>query len=430
MAEMRDFRLPDLGEGLTEAELVRWLVGVGDRVEADQAIAEVTTEKAEVQVPTPFAGVVRTLHAQPGETLAVGRPLVTVEVEVEAGAEGLAEGKVETPAGREVKAEAETPAGRAVATETEVEALAAAPGLGDEGGSGRILVGYGTRAGAEPRRRRVTATDLARHLGGGDGERLTRPAARGEGLTRPATRAGAAGPALDAPGAPRRLALTSQRRAAAERLSRAHAEIPAATAWVAADASRLLELRDLINSRQGQVRVTPLAVLLRLTVAALQRHPMLNATYDPERGEAVLASAVHLGVATQTERGLVVPVIRDAQRLAVAAIAAELERLASSAREGRIGAAELRGSTFTVSNFGGLGVDSGIALINPPEAAVLGCGRIAPRPWVDGEAVVVRPVIELSLSFDHRICDGADAASFLRLLGDLVESPALALAGA
>jgi pyruvate dehydrogenase E2 component (dihydrolipoamide acetyltransferase) len=456
MADVRDFQLPDLGEGLTEAVLVNWLVEVGDRVEADQAIAEVTTEKAEVQVPTPFAGVVRTLHAQPGETVAVGRPLITVEVgaglvyatagpedapvaqpsgperEGDAGpTEAKAKAKAEAEADAEAEAEpgpqpdsgpqpataggpeaapGEVPAGRSAST---------AAG-GDESGSGRILVGYGTATVAEPSRRRVTTADVARHLGEGGDTRLTE--------ARTGSRAAGA---EDGDGAAlRRVPLTAQRRVAAERLSRAHADIPAATAWVAADASRLLELRDLVNSRQNKIRVTPLAVLLRLTVAALQRYPVLNAAYDPERGEAVLSSAVHLGVATHTELGLVVPVIRDAQRLSVAAIAAELVRLAVAAREGRIAAAELRGSTFTVSNFGGLGVDSGIALINPPEAAVLGCGRIAPRPWVDGDAVVVRPVIELSLSFDHRLCDGADAAGFLRLLGDLVESPALALAGA
>ena len=480
MAELRDFRLPDLGEGLTEAELVRWLVDVGDRVEADQAIAEVTTAKAEVQVPTPFAGVVRTLHAQPGETVAVGRPIITVEVErppepeagqeaisnpgadrapePEAGPEAISNPGVDRAPEPEAGPEAisnlgvdrapEPEAGpeaisnpgvdRAPEPEPEPEPQPAAAGrdegapralaagrsattaaTDDEGGSGRILVGYGTTTDVEPRRRRVSTADVARYLGEGAD---TRP---------PEARTGnrAAGPE-DADGAAvRRVPLTAQRRVAAQRLSRAHAEIPAATAWVAADASRLLELRDLVNSRQNKIRVTPLAVLLRLTVAGLQRHPMLNAAYDPERGEAVLFSAVHLGVATQTEHGLLVPVIRDAQRLSVDAIAAELERLALAAREGRIAAAELRGSTFTVSNFGGLGVDSGIALINPPEAAVLGCGRIAPRPWVEADAVVVRPVIELSLSFDHRLCDGADAAGFLRLLGDLVENPALALAG-
>ncbi len=404
---LRDFALPDLGEGLTEAELVRWLVTTGDRVAVDQPIAEVSTAKAEVQVPTPFAGVVRALHGEPGQTIAVGTPLITVEVEAEAPAAPAPEPE-EAPAhkGRMADEAAPAPGG---------EASAEAGGAGSSGG---VLVGYGTAQATEGRRRRVTPADLQRHLGGAPGATLSPPLA--------APPRGA--PAGTAAAPPQRVPLSVQRRTAAERLSRSHAEIPAATAWVTADATRLLELRDSVNSRQNLVRVTPFAVLLRLTAAALLGHPTMNAAYDPERSEAVLFASVHLGVATQTERGLLVPVLRDADRLSITAVAAELERLARSARDGTIGATELRGSTFTVSNFGGLGADSGIALINPPEAAVLGCGRIAPRPWVVGAQVVVRPLIELSLSFDHRISDGGDAAGFLRFLADLVEDPALALA--
>lgn len=401
---LRDFALPDLGEGLTEAELVRWLVATGDRVAVDQPVAEVSTAKAEVQVPTPFAGVVRGLHGEPGQTIPVGAPLITVEVEA---AEPSAAPAPAPARPRPGAGEAET--------EPVAEAGAGTPAQEEGGGgSGGVLVGYGTTQAAAPRRRRVSAIDLERHLPGGP-----------EG----APAGGDAAPSITRGGAPpQRVPLTAQRRTAAERLSRSHAEIPAATAWVTADASRLLELRDLVDSRRGSARVTPFAVLLRLTAAALLRHPTMNAAYDAERGEAVLSPAVHLGVATRTERGLLVPVIRDADRLTVTAIAAELDRLAHTARDGTIGAAELRGSTFTVSNFGALGADSGIALINPPEAAILGCGRIAPRPWVEGDQVVVRPLIELSLSFDHRISDGADAAHFLRFLADLVENPALGLA--
>lgn len=385
MAELRDFELPDLGEGLTEAEVVRWLVAVGDRVEVDQPVAEVSTAKAEVQVPTPFAGVVSALHAEPGETVQVGRPLISVEVTA---------GSTAPKAGAE--AEPAPVGGSEGMADSPAEHL-------EEPGSGNVLVGYGTTAATSRRRRVVTAADLERHL--------------------TTTGAGAAEAAAEE----RRVPLRGPRRITAERLSRSHAEVPAATAWLAADASALLELRGLINSREDAVHVTPLAVLLRLCVAALQRFPAINASYDAERAETVLSAAIHLGVATETERGLMVPVIRDAQRLSIVAIAAELSRLAIASRDGRVDAAELRGSTFTVSNFGGLGVDGGVAIINPPEAAILGCGRISPRPWVVDGAVVVRPVIELSLAFDHRACDGADAAGFLRLLGDLVEHPELAL---
>jgi 2-oxoisovalerate dehydrogenase E2 component (dihydrolipoyl transacylase) len=429
---LRDFELPDLGEGLTEAQLVRWLVATGDRVAVDQPVAEVSTAKAEVQVPTPFAGVVRALHGEPGETIEVGRPLITVELETAVKAPTAANTAAGTePEPGEAAASAEaaprpaSAAGEAPDKDGGAAEPAAVPAAGSpteaETGSGGVLVGYGTSAASQHRRRRVTPADLQRHLGG-----ATAPA--GPALTSSVGAPPRAALSQAETEPPQRVPLSAQRRTAAERLTRSHAEIPAATAWVAADASRLLALRDLVNSRQNTLRVTPLAVLLRLTAAALQRFPTMNAAYDPERGEAVLSAAVHLGVATRTERGLLVPVIRDAHGLSIAAIAAELERLGRAARDGSITAHELRGSTFTVSNFGGLGADSGIALINPPEAAVLGCGRIAPRPWVDADTVVVRPVIELSLSFDHRISDGADAAGFLRYLGDLVENPALVLA--
>jgi 2-oxoisovalerate dehydrogenase E2 component (dihydrolipoyl transacylase) len=360
MAETRDFRLPDLGEGLADAEIVRWLVAVGDRVAVDQPVAEMSTAKAEVQVPTPFGGVVVARHGEAGDTIAVGSPLISIEV---ADAEPAAPG-------------------------------AAAPAAG----SGNLLVGYGTAA-SPGRRRRVLL----------DGE----PAA---GATLPAS----------APGEVRTV-LRGARRLTAERLARSHAEAPAASAWLTAEATRLLEVRTLMAARSPDLHLTPLAVLLRLCVVALRRFPLLNARYDEASGEVVMPSAIHLGVAAQTDRGLLVPVIHDAQDMTTLALATELGRLSAAARDGSVDAASLAGSTFTVSNFGAFGVDGGIAIINPPEAAILGVGAISRRPWVVGEAVAPRPVVQLTLVFDHRVCDGGDAAGFLRLLGDLVENPEPAL---
>jgi pyruvate dehydrogenase E2 component (dihydrolipoamide acetyltransferase) len=164
-------------------------------------------------------------------------------------------------------------------------------------------------------------------------------------------------------------------------------------------------------------------MLLRLCVRALSRFPRLNAHFDADTNEIVAFEPVHLGVAVQTERGLLVPVIRDADHLPLLGIAAELERLASAARDGSIEAAELRGSTFTVSNFGAFGVDGGTALINPPEVAILGVGQIVERPWVTNGTVTPRSVVELSLIFDHRVADGAVAGGFARHLADLIEQP-------
>jgi pyruvate dehydrogenase E2 component (dihydrolipoamide acetyltransferase) len=212
-------------------------------------------------------------------------------------------------------------------------------------------------------------------------------------------------------------------RVSAERLTRSYRDIPTATAWVQADATQLLELRAELNAMHSDVHMTPFALLLRLCVRALSRFPRLNAHFDAETDEIVTFEPVHLGVAVQTERGLVVPVIRDAERLPLRGIAAELERLAVAARDGTIQAAELRGSTFTVSNFGAFGVDGGTALINPPEVAILGVGQIAERPWVVDGQVTTRSVVELSLVFDHRVADGAVAGGFVRHLADLIEQP-------
>jgi pyruvate dehydrogenase E2 component (dihydrolipoamide acetyltransferase) len=169
--------------------------------------------------------------------------------------------------------------------------------------------------------------------------------------------------------------------------------------------------------------VTPFAIILRLCTVALRTFPRLNAHFDTDTNEVVRFTPIHLGVAVQTDRGLVVAVIRDAQQRSLRGIADELQRLAGAARDGSIDAAELRGSTFTVSNFGAFGVDGGTAIINPPEAAILGVGRISTRPWVVDDEVVPRSVVELSLVFDHRVADGGVAGGFIRHLANLIEAP-------
>jgi pyruvate dehydrogenase E2 component (dihydrolipoamide acetyltransferase) len=225
-----------------------------------------------------------------------------------------------------------------------------------------------------------------------------------------------------------RSALTGVDRIAAERLSRSHREVPTATAFVRADATRLMELRAELPAGSSDASVTPFAVILRLFVVALRRFPRLNAHFDTETNEVVHFTPVHLGVAVQTDRGLVVAVIRDAERKSMRNIADELQELAIAARDGSIDAARLRGSTITVSNFGAFGVDGGTAIINPPEAAILGVGRIATRPWVVDDDVVPRSIVELSLVFDHRVADGGVAGGFIRHLADLIESPDKAVA--
>jgi pyruvate dehydrogenase E2 component (dihydrolipoamide acetyltransferase) len=244
-----------------------------------------------------------------------------------------------------------------------------------------------------------------------------------------AGKAGAPKPATSASEQPGgvRAPLTGVDRVAAERLTRSYREAPTATAILTADATRIMEWRSEPLGASSGVRITPFAVILRLCAVALGKFPRLNAHFDTAANEVVTFAPVHLGVAVQTDHGLVVAVIRNADAKSLPDISADLQRLAGAARDGSIDAPDMRGSTFTVSNFGAFGVDGGTAILNPPEAAILGVGRIATRPWVVDSAVVPRSVVELSLVFDHRVADGGVAGGFMRHLADLIETPDEAL---
>ncbi|MFC1403294.1 MULTISPECIES: dihydrolipoamide acetyltransferase family protein [Streptacidiphilus] len=406
MPSVREFPLPDLGEGLTSAEIVRWLVEVGDVIQVDQPVAEVETAKAVVEVPCPYAGVVTSRFGEAGAEVPVGAPLVTVAV--------------------------------AAAPDEPTDAPAE--------GSGNVLVGYGTTESSGTRRRRVTTavstaapvpapvpaviSPLVRRLARENGIDLATVTGSGpDGLIMRAdvTLPQAAPAAAPAPtGAPTAapteevVPLRGVARIAAETFSRSRREIPDATCWVDADATELLAARRTLD-------LGLLALLGRICTAALARYPELNSSVVTGPDGAATGvrrhSAVHLGFAAQTPRGLAVPVVRDAHLLSTGQLAAELARLTASAREGRLGPAELTGGTFTLNNYGVFGVDGSTPIINHPEAAMLGVGRIAAKPWVHQGELAVRQVVQLSFSFDHRVCDGAVAGAFLRFVADAVESP-------
>ncbi len=420
MAENHIFSLPDLGEGLTEAELVAWHVELGQVVALNQPLVEVETAKAGVEVPSPYAGTVSELHAAIGDVVDVGAPLVTITA-------GAAPPEAARPAPEPVA----KPSPERVEPRPEAEEA-----------SGAVLVGYGTSVAANGGRRRVPyrpllpepanggrplATPPIRKLAKDLGVELTALAAGGEPVTRERVRAAAeARTDTPEPGV-EVIPLRGVRRTIAARLTRARTEIPEATSWIEVDATELMRLRVLLEPVLG-TRPSPLVLILRAVTAALRRHPVLNGHFDTEAQEIRRHERVHLGVAADTERGLVVPVIRDADRLSVAGLAAETTRLTQVARQGTLSPAELTGGTFTVNNYGTFGVDGADPIINHPEIAILGIGRIRDLPWaVDGE-VAVRKVARLTLSFDHRVCDGGEAGGFLRLLGDLVESPAALIA--
>lgn len=428
MAQVLEFKLPDLGEGLTEAEIVRWLVEVGDVVAVDQPVVEVETAKAMVEVPCPYGGVVTARFGEEGTELPVGSPLITVAVGAPASG-----GSAEDPGGK-----------------TE--------------GSGNVLVGYGTSE-APARRRRVrpgqqvpaaspaangqpavreamegpvpVISPLVRRLARENGLDLRELTGSGpEGLilradVEYALRAAEAHapvtppPTAAAPGGIR-IPLKGIRGAVADKLSRSRREIPDATCWVDADATELMRARTAMNAT-GRSKISLLALLARICTAALARFPELNSTVDMEAREVVQLDQVHIGFAAQTERGLVVPVVRDAQARDAESLTAEFARLTEAARTGRLTPAELTGGTFTLNNYGVFGVDGSTPIINHPEAAMLGVGRIVPKPWVHEGELAVRQVVQLSLTFDHRVCDGGTAGGFLRYVADCVEQPAVLL---
>ncbi|MFE9766874.1 dihydrolipoamide acetyltransferase family protein [Streptomyces sp. NPDC005808] len=543
MAQVLEFRLPDLGEGLTEALIVRWLVEVGEVVAVDQLVVEVETAKAMVDVPCPYGGVVTARFGEEGAELPVGAPLLTVAVGAAASGEGdevdeadegsgnvlvgygtgapparrkrvrppgvtglaggpraegqpapgafglsapgalegvpgasvAVDGAVASPdavreadrrpaarsgdwdhavpdgrygAGTDVRdrsAEGDhgihgdhgshgdhggvavygdgpvpviSPLVRRLARENGVD-LRELEGSGPDGLILRADVEYALRAAATGHARVPTAAEPRRSPAVGHGP--VAPLGAPQLHSRPATGIGP----TEAPNGTR-IPLRGIRGIVADKLSRSRREIPDATCWVDADATELMHARVAMNSAGGP-KISLLALLARICTAALARHPELNSTVDMDAREVVQLDQVHLGFAAQTERGLVVPVVRAAHARDAESLSAEFARLTEAARAGTLTPRDLTGGTFTLNNYGVFGVDGSTPIINHPEAAMLGVGRIAPKPWVHQGELAVRQVVQLSLTFDHRVCDGGTAGGFLRYVADCVEQPAVLL---
>jgi len=424
--EVREFKLPDLGEGLEEAEIVSWLVKEGDEVELNQPIVEVETEKALVQIPSPYAGVVEKLHGDVGDRVKVGAALVSIKTAGGAPEAGKRRQEVLVGYGPEEEGSRRRrrkKLGKAADAEPEPEqeiprkALATPPvrKLAREMG-----VDIDTVRGSGPEGR-VTRDDV---VAASEGTKLTGEKEHVASVTRlePAARR----PVTDEGPAEERIPVRAIRRTIAERMVRSYTEIPHVTEWLEVDATELMKLRDDLKTapEAEDVKMSPLPVLVKALIAALRKHPLVNSSWDAQSGEIVVKRYYNIGIATDTERGLLVPVVRDADQLSVFDIAREVARLAGAARDGTITPVELTGSTITITNVGSFGMDSGTPIINFPEAAILATGAITKRPWVVGDQIAVRYVMTLALSFDHRIIDGAEAGRFLRYLGDLVEKPA------
>ncbi|RRO13698.1 2-oxo acid dehydrogenase subunit E2 [Saccharopolyspora rhizosphaerae] len=454
---LKQFPLPDVGEGLTEAEIVGWKVQAGENVTVNQVIVEIETAKASVELPCPWAGTIRELLAEPGQTVEVGTPIISIEM---AGAEPEPEPVPEESSGK----------------------------IGEES-NGRIatLVGYGPRTSAAKRRPRkdrhgvtngtpaggtqahaatsgpaddvtTTATIPApappqveeltgyvplakppvRKLAKELGVDLRSLAGSGSGgvITREDVQSAAA-PTTTPPTTPtatrtgdreRRVPIKGVRKATAQAMVDSAFTAPHVTEFLTVDVTPMMQLREQLKSDpafQG-VKITPLAFAAKAMCLAARRTPDVNATWDEEAGEIVYKDYVHLGVAAATPRGLVVPKVRDADRMSLRELAEALEQLTTTAREGKTAPADMVGGTITITNVGVFGVDTGTPIINPGESAILAFGAIRDMPWVVDGQVVPRKICQLALSFDHRVVDGQQGSQYLADVGALLANPSMA----
>jgi pyruvate dehydrogenase E2 component (dihydrolipoamide acetyltransferase) len=428
----RPFLLPDLGEGLTEAEIRRVLVSEGDVIREDAPLLEVETDKATVEIPSPMSGRIEKIHVHAGETVKVGQVLVTFGDAAGAGA-------VPSPAARPAAA---------AAGATPPRAAAPAP-VGGARREGPVAATPATR-----RLARELGVDLRLVNGGGPGGRVTdddvRAAAAGtaRGASAPApTRAPGPAPAAEPAHAPRPLArvgveppplprfeqwgpverqpLSHLRRTIAERMTLSATVIPHVTHFDRADVTDLDALirRSLEAGKTRGVTLTLTSFLLKAAALALGEHPQFHASLDAAAGELIVKRYVHLGVAVATERGLIVPVLRDVDRKPLLQVQQELAALAARAREGKVGLEDLRGGTFTLTNIGALGGTGAIPIINYPEVAILGVARAREEPVVREGRIVPRTLLPVSLTFDHRVADGADGARFASAIIQRLEAP-------
>ena len=474
MPQFEHFSLPDVGEGLTEAEIVTWRVQPGDPVEVNQTVVEIETAKASVELPCPYAGTISELLVEPGRTVAVGTPIVTIDRD---------------PAGAAGSAEQAAPAGGSVGDPAGAGAAGAA-GNADQVAN---LVGYGPRPSGARRRPRKSAraaepvgastgdpaangtapdigraprtevplakppvrklakdlgVDLQEVSGSGSEGVITRADVQraagdqvAEGSREGSALAGAAswsttsaGPAAGPGTADRsarehRVPVRGVRKATAQAMVDSAFTAPHVTEFLTVDVTPMMEFRQRLRSQPEfqDVKVTPLAVAAKAVCLAARRTPDINAAWDGEAGEIVYKDYVDLGIAAATPRGLVVPKVRDAESKSLRDLAVAIQELTGTAREGATAPADLTGGTFTITNVGVFGVDTGTPILNPGESGILALGAVREMPWVVDGQVVPRQVCQLALSFDHRVVDGQQGSQFLADVGALLADPGMAM---
>ncbi|MEV8251236.1 dihydrolipoamide acetyltransferase family protein [Microbacterium sp. NPDC076768] len=449
-----DFHLPDLGEGLTEAEVVQWLVAPGDAVTLNQTLAEVETAKAIVELPSPYEGTVSTLHAQAGETIAVGSPLIAFLVEEEDAGTG------EDPAGTEEKAQpnlvgygaapssAGRPARRARRTAgrppvtIDAAVLEAAPHDAAPSAAVDTVVerprstppvrAHAKRLGvdlvlvaAEVGDRVVTRDDVdayAERVGSRALKSTAAPVTTSEVSLD--SRGGANGQARET-----RIPIRGVRKHTAAAMVESAFTAPHVTVFHTVDVTATMDLLASLREDKSLAahRIGPLAVVAKAVCLALDAAPGLNSQWDQAAGEIIQHNYVDLGVAAATERGLIVPLIRDAERLSLVGLADAIRSLAETARAGKTSPAELTGGTFSISNIGVFGVDAGTPILPPGQSGILAVGAVRRQPWEFRGEVALRHLMTLSLSFDHRLVDGAEGARFLKSVANILEEPGRAM---
>ena len=453
---MGEFKLPDVGEGLTEAEIVSWKVKVGDVVAINDIIVEIETAKSIVELPSPYAGAVSALMVAEGEMVAVGTPIIAIGDDAPAeidlsnpAASGGGEGESlvgRNKADRGPVRRARKVASGAVAAHMQAQAAfesGAAPMVEAVEEPESVPAVAVAAEPASPAAVRTLAKPPVRKLAkdlGVDISTLT-PTGRNGTVRREDVEAAAAGAtevSRQAPSGPSsttvgeretREPIKGVRKMMGQAMVSSAFTIPHVTEWVTIDVTSTMEFVDRLKRRREfrDVKVSPLLVLSRAVMLAMRRTPEINSLWDEAAGEVVFKSYVNLGIAAATPRGLVVPNVKDAQDLSLLELANALNALTATAREGRTQPAEMSGGTFTITNVGPFGVDGGTPIINPGESAILCFGAVKKAPWVVDDEVVVRQVCTLSLSFDHRHIDGEKGSRFLADVAGMLEDPASAL---
>lgn len=412
------FKLPDIGEGVVEGEVVEWMVSVGDTVKEDDPILSVMTDKATVEIPSPTDGVVKSLVGEPGTILAVGQ--VCIEFETDGEGTPVEEAPVEEPEAPEPTPVEEKPEPVSEPESKAVTTPAPAP-------TPVVVAAPGARPLASPavrQRARESGIDLASVSGSGPAGRITH--ADLDSWKDAGSPVAAAGPSRTAKTGTTEVPVIGLRRKISESMTASYTTIPHFSYFEEVDITHLDELRVHLNSTktEGQPKLTYLPFIMQALVKALGENPVCNALFDDEKGVVTRHDAVHLGIATQTDRGLYVPVVKHVEAQDVWQSASEMQRVSQAARDGTAGLDELTGSTFTITSLGRMGGLGATPIINKPEVGILGVHNAVDTPVVRNGQIVVRKMLRLSSSWDHRVVDGWDGAMLVQRLKTLLENPA------